>query len=131
MTNSLALNTGLMTLLNRIGSAGELPQPFTRDIVLLECHIAGTTWRDLAEIEHTLHTGDNLTLRREPSNSHDKLAIQILTSNGAHLGYVPRARNETLARLMDAGKLLSARLVAKSQEKRWLKIDVQIIMREL
>ncbi len=42
-----------------------------------------------------------------------------------------RAENEALARLMDADKFLFARTTEKSREKRWLKIDVQIIMREL
>ena len=131
MMNSPALNPGLMSLLNRTGNVGDLPRPFARDILLLECHIAGTTWRDLSEVEYTLHAGDELTLHREPANEHDQLAIQVLTSDGAHLGFIPRANNETLARLMDAGKLLFARLIGKSREKRWLKIDVQIFMWEL
>src|SRR5437868_6119919 len=113
MTNSLALNAGLMSLLNRTGTAADLPQPFARDIILLECHVAGTAYRDLNAIELTLHTGDELTLRREPGNEHDGLAIQILTASGAHLGYVPRAKNETPARLMDAGKFLFAKLTEK------------------
>jgi HIRAN domain len=131
MTNSLAPNATLLSLLNRAGAAAGLPQPFARDIILLECHVAGTAYRDLNEIESNLRAGGELTLRREPDNEHDDLAIQILTANGIHLGYVPRAKNETLARLMDAGKFLFAKLTEKSREKRWLKIDVQIIMREL
>jgi hypothetical protein len=131
MTNSLVLNTGLMSLLNRTGTATNLPQPFVRDILLLECHIAGTAYRSLNEIEPALCASDELTLRREPDNEHDNLAIQILTESGAHLGYVPRAKNETLARLMDAGKFLCAKLTEQSRENRWLKINVQIVMREL
>ena len=131
MTNSLALNAELLSLLNRTGDVGDLPQPFAREIVLLECHVAGTAYRDLNAIEPALHAGDELTLRREPGNEHDKLAIQILTASGVHLGYVPRAKNETPARLMDAGKFLFAKLREKSLENRWLKIDVQIVMREL
>jgi HIRAN domain len=131
MTNSLALNNGLISLLNREGTAADLPQPFARDILMLECHVAGTSYRDLNAIETALCVGDELTLLREPDNEHDDLAIQILTASGAHLGYIPRAKNEPLARLMDAGKFLFAKLTEKSREKRWLKVDVQIIMREL
>jgi HIRAN domain-containing protein len=131
MTNILVLNNEVMSLLNRTGTATDLPQPFVRDILLLECHIAGTAYRSLNEIEPALHAGDELTLRREPGNEHDHLAIQILTANGAHLGYVPRAKNETLARLMDAGKFLCAKLKEQSRENRWVKINVQIFMREL
>jgi hypothetical protein len=131
MTNSLALNNGLMSLLNRAGTAADLAQPFARDIVLLECHVAGTAYRDLNAIEPALCAGDELTLRREPDNEHDNLAIQILTESGAQLGYIPRAKNETLARLMDAGKFLCAKLTEQSRENRWLKINVQVVMREL
>src|SRR5947209_15764011 len=128
MTNSLALNNGLMSLL---GTAADLPLPFVRDIILLECHVAGTAYRDLNRIESILRAGEELTLRREPDNEHDNLAIQILTASGSHLGYIPRAKNEPLARLMDAGKCLFAKLTEKSRENCWLKIDVQIFMREL
>jgi hypothetical protein len=131
VTDSLSLNAGLKSLLNHAGNAGDLLRPFARDILLLECHIAGTAYRDLTDVERDLCAGDELTLRREPDNEHDELAIQILTASGAHLGYVPRAKNETPARLMDAGKLLFAKLTEKSRERRWLKIDVQIVMREL
>lgn len=98
---------------------------------MLECHVAGTTYRDLNEIEPTLRAGDELALRREPDNEHDELAIQILTADGAHLGYIPRAKNEPLAHLMGAGKFLFAKLTEKSRENRWLKTDVQILFREL
>lgn len=131
MTNSLALNNGLMSLLNRAGTIADLPLPFVRDIVLLECHVAGTAYRDLNAIELILRAGDELTLRREPDNEHDNLAIQILTASGAHLGYIPRAKNEPFARLMDAGKCLFAKLMEKRWERRWLKLNVQIFMREL
>ena len=131
MMNSLALNNGLLSLLNRAGIAAALPQPFARDILLLECHIAGTAYRDLSTIEPVLRAGDELILRREPDNDHDTLAIQILTADSAYLGYVPRAKNEPLARLMDAGKFLLAKLTEKSRENRWLKINVQIFMREM
>ena len=130
MTNSLALNNILLSLLSRTGTAAGLPQPFARDISLLECHVAGTAYRDLIEIEPALCAGEELTLRREPDNEHDALAIQILTADGTHLGYVPRAKNEPLAHLMDAGKFLFAKLTGKSRENRWLKIDVQIFMHE-
>ena len=39
MTNSLALNAELLSLLNRTGDVGDLPQPFAREIVLLECRV--------------------------------------------------------------------------------------------
>lgn len=48
-----------------------------------------------------------------------------MTPDAAHLSYLepfreagaPRAKNETFARLMDAGKLLFAKLTEKGREK--------------
>jgi hypothetical protein len=131
MTNGLTPKDGLLSLLSRAGPDADLPRPFAREILLLECHVAGTSYRDLGAIEDSLRAGDELALRREPGNEHDPLAIQILTAGGTLLGYVPRARNEAPARLMDVGKFLLARLTGKCRENRWLKIDVQIVMREL
>ena len=52
--------------------------------------------------------GQRLALRRQPENRYDALAIEVLGPEGHKLGYVPRRRNEMPARLMDAGKRLSA-----------------------
>lgn len=106
-------------------------RPFVREILLIECHVAGTSHRELAEVEPGLKPGDLLPLAREPANPHDALAIQILDEAGHLLGYVPRAKNEALARLMDAGKLLFGRLEAKDWVGRWLKLDVRVFMRDL
>ncbi len=71
-----------------------------------------------------------LPLKREPANEHDPLAIMILDEKGNHLGYVPRAKNEALARLMDAGKLLFGRLESKEWQGNWLKAGVRIFLRD-
>lgn len=104
--------------------------PFVREIMLIECHIAGTGYRDLKEVEPALLPGSFLPLRREPANEHDPLAIMILDDGGHHLGYVPRAKNEVLARLMDAGKLLFARLKSKEWRDAWLQAEVRVFLRD-
>jgi len=82
-------------------------------------------------VEPTLKPGDLLPLRREPQNPHDERAIQILDEAGHLLGYVPRAKNEALANLMDAGKLLFGKLVAKRWVDTWLKVEVRVLMRDV
>ena len=89
-------------LLNGAISAVDLPMPFARDIFLMECHVAGTSYRDIDGIASALKTDDRLVLRREPENRHDQLAIEVLTRAVVKLGYVPQAKNEVLARLLDA-----------------------------
>ena len=93
------------------GSGKELQQPFDTEIFLLETHIAGPRYREgYPENIRRLKKGMPLTLIREPENRYDDLAILILDDRGDHLGYVPRERNAVLARLMDAGKYLYARV---------------------
>jgi len=55
----------------------------------------------------------------------------ILTEDGRKLGYVPQEKNEVLSNLMDAGKLIFGRLVEKDWVDSWLKLDVQLYLRDL
>ena len=104
--------------------------PFAREILLLECRIAGTRYQDIMDIEDELHPGDSLLLLREPDNAFDPLAIKILDGRGRHLGYVPRVKNEPLARLMDAGKQLFGKVEGKYWQGDWLCIVSRIYMRD-
>ena len=97
---------------------------------LLNCNIAGTTFLDLDEIEPELKKYQLLMLIREPKNENDDKAILILTEDGQKLGYVPKKKNEVLSNLMDAGKLLFGRLNKKTWVDTWLKLDVQVFLRD-
>ena len=107
-----------------------LPKPFVREVALLNCNIAGTTFLDLNEIEPELKKHQLLMLKREPKNKDDDKAILILTEDGQKLGYVPKKKNEVLSNLMDAGKLLFGRLNKKTWVDTWLKLDVQVFFRD-
>jgi hypothetical protein len=119
----------LALMYGSFGKDGAL-MPFVREIMLVECDIAGTSYRALKGIEPTIPPGALLVLKREPANPHDALAIMIFAETGHNLGYVPRAKNEALARLMDAGKLLFAKLEAKVWQGDWLKAKVRIYLRD-
>ena len=114
------------TSLDEVG----LPKPFVREVELLNCNIAGTTFLDLDEIEPELRKHQLLMLKREPKNKIDDKAILILTEDGQKLGYVPKKKNEVLSNLMDAGKLLFGRLNKKTWVDTWLKLDVQVFLRD-
>ena len=107
-----------------------LPKPFVREVELLNCNIAGTTFLDLDEIEPELKKYQLLMLIREPKNENDDKAILILTEDGQKLGYVPKKKNEVLSNLMDAGKLLFGRLNEKTWVDTWLKLDGQVFLRD-
>ena len=108
-----------------------LPKPFVQEVELLNCNIAGTTFLNLKDIEPKLKKHQLLVLKREPKNEYDDKAILILTEDGQKLGYVPQDRNEILSRLMDAVKLLFGRLDEKNWVGRWLRLDIQVYLRDL
>ena len=108
-----------------------LPKPFVQEVELLNCHVAGTTFLDLDDIEFKLTKNQILMLKREPKNKNDDKAILILTEDGQKLGYVPKEKNEVLSNLMDAGKLLFGRLDKKKWVDMWLKLDIQVFLRDI
>ncbi len=108
-----------------------LPKPFVQEVELLNCNIAGTTFLNLEDIEPKLKKHQLLVLKRETKNEYDGNAILILTEDGQKLGYVPQEKNEVLSNLMDAGKLIFGRLVEKDWVDNWLKLDVQLYLRDL
>lgn len=78
-------------------------RPRLRLLPLSETYVAGTRYYRAAEVRGLLRPGDALRLRREPLNPYDDLAIEVLTAEGAKLGYVPRVHNAPFSRLIDAG----------------------------
>lgn len=111
---------------------GGVPMPFVQEIYLVGCTVAGTT--HVSEIETKtaeLAVGSVLSFVREPQNAYDPLAIQIYNPRNERIGYVPKANNEILARLMDAGKLLFGRVEDKHTEGKWVRVTIKVFMRDL
>ena len=125
------IDPALLALINGAFDKGGLPLPFTKEIFLIETHVAGTSHVPIKDLEPGLTAGDVLVFKREPDNEHDALAIRILDKQGRKLGYVPKEKNEILARLMDAGKLVFGKLVDKHWHEDWLKVEIKVFMREL
>jgi hypothetical protein len=112
-------------------AGGALAAPFAKEIFLIETHVAGTTHVPIREIEPALKPDAPLVLRRDPENTFDDLAILILTEQGTKLGFIPRDRNEVLARLMDAGKCLFARLESKEWRGPWLRVSIRVFLKDM
>jgi hypothetical protein len=110
-----------------LGHGGAVPTPFIQTIPLLECSIAGIGYHaaDLSCRDLCPLTG--LVLVREPVNPHDEDAIAIHRA-GRRIGYIPRRHNAVLARLLDAGKCLTARVdrVVSHEAAAWP--DVRIVV---
>jgi len=128
----VAINPRIIRLLTSSFGKDGLPLPYVQEILLMECHVAGTSYREnIKEIEKGLQEKDLLVFKRETDNRYDKLAIVIFDTKGQKLGYVPRDRNEVIARLMDAGKLIFGKLERKQWRDDWLKADIRVYMRDM
>ncbi len=103
---------------------------FDEDILALQSIVAGTSYLNLTEIEKQIIIGQSeLTLRREPDNEYDKFAVLVLFGD-QKIGYLPKAKNQTIARLMDAGKRFYAKAVSKEWEGKWLRMDLEVFMKD-
>ena len=108
MTDQVPMTTFMQQLMLQTLQKTAIALPFAQDIFLLETHIAGLHYYDIKNLSTPLQLADALLLRREPDNANDELAIVILTVSAQKLGYLPKFRNQVLARLMDAGKSMVA-----------------------
>src|SRR4051812_15667751 len=71
--------------------------------------LAGFVYYDGKTVWEQMRAGDRLSLMREPGNPHDGNAVKLVW-NGHMLGYVPRKDNADLARQMDHGARVEARI---------------------
>ncbi len=109
--------------------------PDSSPLVLLECLVAGTSHRpELPAHEKLLVVGQPLRLVREADSKYDDWAVQVHSGPADNpasvwLGYLPETRNETVARMLDAGYPLSARLAHKAWENPdWLHLEIEVLM---
>ena len=78
-------------------------------IIVQNAPLAGFVYYDGQAVWDRMKKGDLLTLAREPENPHDANAVR-LEWQGRMLGYVPRKDNADLARQMDHGARVEARI---------------------
>lgn len=121
----------LVSLLHGKGGI-TIPKPFERDIFLFDTYVAGTSHIEgIKDLEPYLKIDDRLDFFREPDNIHDPKAIVIKNADGVKIGYVPQDDNPVFSRLMDAGKLIFARISHKEMKGKWLKIKIKIYLHEI
>jgi hypothetical protein len=100
-----------------------------REVDVLQCHVAGTTYAQLPDrYEEGLSTGQRLRCVREPDNPADALAIRIEDPAGRKVGYLPRSRNEVLARLLDAGLEAQAEVTGWERVGSWLRLEIRVLL---
>ena len=102
---------------------------FAREILVLECLAAGTSFRKLDKVQDDLKETVQLEMKREGKNEFDEFAV-ALWFRDTKVGYIPRQKNEVLARLMDAGKQFYASISAKEMEGNWLKLEIKVMLKD-
>ena len=128
MANELTTNqTGDLVLAMQQHELGELLQPLIREIHLFDSFVAGTTHLKDPSVLKEIKVGDRLTLRRE-DNKFDSNAILILTEEKKKLGYVPEKDNIIFARLLDAGKMLAAKIKGIEKKGSFTRIAIGIYL---
>ena len=91
------------------GEALDIEKPFSQRIFLMNTFVAGVNHiKGIRKLARALKVHEKILLIREPKNEHDDLAILVKNKAGKKLGYIPRMKNEVMAHLMDAGKILEA-----------------------
>jgi hypothetical protein len=97
-------------------------------ILLQDSPLAGFQYHAGKSLWAQMRVGDALTLVREPDNVHDAKAVRV-EWQGHMIGYVPRRENADVARLMDRGEVLEAR-IARLAEVRdpWSRIRFEVLI---
>lgn len=127
MENELSIKTdGLVSLVEE-HDLGNIIKPLTKEIHLFDSFVAGTTHLADPSVLETIKVGEKLTLIRE-NNKFDSNAVMILTDEKRKLGYVPEKDNTVFARLMDAGKLLIAKITKIEKRGSFTQISIGIYL---
>lgn len=126
MENELIIKEKNLVSLLSGATPGELLKPLQNEILLFETYVAGTSHVKDQTVFHEIGAGDRLILRREPDNRFDENAILVLDSRQRKLGYIPEKDNLIFARLMDAGKYLTARIERVEAKSAFTEIRIAI-----
>lgn len=91
--------------------------------------LAGFQYYQGGPLWDEIKVGDPLTLAREPANPHDSNAVRV-EWRGHMLGYVPRRENQAVARHMDSGGKVEARVSKLTPHRNpWQRIEFEVFVR--
>lgn len=101
-----------------------------REIRLSSPYIAGFQYYKGLELEQMLKENDSLILKREQQNTHDRYAIEVF-SGSSKLGYLAREENKVVARMMDQGMTVKARIIKiKPEEHPYRRVKAEVFYEE-
>jgi hypothetical protein len=98
------------------------------NILLQDSPLAGFQFHAGKALWPRMQVGDALALVREPDNPHDARAVRV-EWQGHLIGYVPRRENADVARFMDRGQNLTARISRLAEVRDpWARVRFEILI---
>ena len=125
MSNELTVKNEDLLAVVTDRNLGEILKPLVNEIHLFDTVIAGTSYIRDDSLFESLEQNEKLILQRE-DNKFDSKAILILNSQKQKLGYVPERDNQIFSRLMDAGKLLIAKVISVMNNDGFCRVRIGI-----
>lgn len=90
--------------------------------------LAGSQFYAVKTLRDEIQIGDRLTLTREPDNRHDRNAVRVDWKD-QQLGYIPRKENRAVARALDAGERLEARVTKlRDDPDPWQRVEFEVYL---
>jgi hypothetical protein len=104
------------------------PAPAAEAVIVVQrSPLAGFRHYDGREIWSAMKVGDRLQLVRERDNPYDANAVRV-DWRGVILGYVPRRDNAAVARQMDRGAALEARVAGLRENRNHsVRVEFEVI----
>lgn len=95
-------------------------------IIVQQSPLAGFQYYEGKDLWSMMRVGDSLQLAREPQNPHDANAVRVMWRNEM-LGYIPLRENSDVARQMDRGAPVKARIVKLNEARNpWQRIEFEV-----
>ena len=129
MADLVPVDKGGLTAIISQGLPSLQVQPFAQEIYLTHFDVAGLMYvANVEDILDVLEVGQRLVLCREPKNKYDEYAILVQDEKRQKIGYMPRRMNHIPARLMDAGKLLIAKVISVRNTDGFYRVSIGIYL---
>ena len=108
--------------------ASPLHAQIAAHILLQDSPLAGFQYHAGKALWPQMQVGDALALIREPDNSHDAKAVRV-EWQGHKIGYVPRRENADVARFLDGGQAMVARITRLADVRDpWSRVRFEILI---
>jgi hypothetical protein len=114
---------GILLCFALVGTAAD------NEILVQSSQLAGFRYYEGKALWDKMKIGDALVLVRELDNPHDPRAVRV-EWNGHKLGYLPRRENEAVARQLDLGNALEARITRlRKHRDPWKRLEFEIVLK--